>query len=335
MASFSFRKDTTTSRGSTNLKIPVGNPNELVIQPKGSIIYSPIDNFVYISDGANWDRVSGVNNPVDLSLPITQNRMAKWSDDFPPGGTYTTPVLQDSSLEVDNDGNAILNDTGNTPTSFPWLNGNFAAHGSVSTSYTFGASLDPTDPISFTPILTQLMGETTNSSLDRTVSSSIEISTPRRIKTKEIYDNGSVAIGHSAMEHIVHQGLDIKTSRNVAVGVGSSKHMSPQASDNVSIGWHSLSFPGVSTKRSVSIGSMANACSNGNVAIGFNSQDNGHANIIALGSDAQATGNNRIVIGSGVNPVCINNNDVISTSMYIPIQIGNDTYLLPLFKFKL
>src|SRR5260221_337346 len=126
------------------------------------MIYNPADNFVYVSDGATWDKISGVNNPVDNLLPITQNRVPRWAEDFPPGGAYSGVVLQDSALEIDRAGNAILMDAEEDLTTFPWKRGNFLANGSLVSGYCVGRSLDETDPTAFTPVVTQLPGKLGN-----------------------------------------------------------------------------------------------------------------------------------------------------------------------------
>lgn len=356
--SFSFRKAPIgTNKPSDPFKLPMGNPSDISIQPKGCMIYSPVDNFVYISDGANWDRVSGVNNPIDLLLPVTQHRMPKWSEDYPPGGAYTAPVLQDSSLEVDDDGNATLYDTGNTPSSFPWTNANLMVHGSIVSSYTFGNSLDATDPTIFTPVLTQIQGIPPSSNVP---TSNVPISNIRslEIHTREGYDGGSIAIGHSAMNDIVSSGIDSKSSRNVAVGVSAGKHFSTSATDNVCIGWSAWSglpsapvtgsgnifigsdsssrggTSGYANTGSIAIGAFSSARADDNIVIGYKSNDNGYNNIVSLGSNAVATGNNRLVLGSGIQVLEIPSHKIenLPTQTYITIQIGKETYLLPLSK---
>ena len=340
--SFTFRKDTVGSnKPNIPFKLPIGNPNELTIQPKGSMVYSPIDNFVYISDGLNWDRVSGVNNPVDLLLPVTQHRMAKWSEDYPPGSIYSSPVLQDSSLEIDDDGNAILSDTGNTPSTFPWTNANLMSQGSIVTSYTFGTSLDTSDPTSFIPVLTQLQG----------VSSSENDQNIGIVKTKDSYNEGSVVIGHAAMDDIISSSADPKSSRNVIVGVNSAKNFSTDATDNVCIGWSSnkgsgplsgkgnvsigssSSLNSPSTMGCVSIGAFSSASSNNNVVIGYDSSDGSYNNIVSLGSHTTAKGGNRLVLGSGIDVVKISPEKIDNNGgVYITIQVGIHTYMLPLMK---
>jgi len=348
--SFSFRKDSIGSnKPNVPFKLPMGNPSDISIQPKGCMIYSQADNFVYISDGVNWDRVSGVNNPIDLLLPVTQHRMPKWSEDYPPGGAYTAPVLEDSSLEVDDDGNATLYDTGNTPSSFPWVNANLMTHGSIVTSYTFGNSLDASDPTIFTPILTQI----------RSVPPPANNVPTNNVPAREGYDGGSIAIGHSAMNDIVSSGVDSKSSRNVAVGVSAGKHFSTSATDNVCIGWSAWSglpsapvtgsgnifigsdsssrggTSGYSNTGSIAIGAFSSVRADDNVVIGYKSNDNGYNNIVSLGSNAVATGNNRLVLGSGIQVKKISSHKIekdVSEQKYITIQIGKDTYLLPLLK---
>lgn len=341
------------------------------MQPRGSMIYSPTDGFVYISDGVNWDRISGVNNPVDILLPVTQHRMAKWSEEFPPGAAYTSPVLQDSSFEVDDDGNSILNDTGNTPDTFPWNNANFMTHGSVVTSYTYGTSLDPSDPTSFTPILTQLKGDSPGGE-----GAGREPITPGR-RLKERYDDGTVAIGHEALEDIVYSSSDSFSTRNVVVGVKAGKHLSADAMDNVGIGHGALQgFPGISSLSvqglnnvaigsnamirtttasdcvlvgantstgatsldTVVVGSKAKATANGSIVVGARSNDAGFNGVVILGSGVTAKGDNRLVLGSGIEIIKAVPDMVepgSSTNQEcLTIQIGAHSYLLPLLRLK-
>lgn len=283
--------------------LPVGDPNKLLSQPKGTMVYSSEDDFVYISDGTSWDRVSGVNNPADLLLPITQNRVAKWTQDYPPGGAYTSPVLQDSSFEVDDDGNAILHDTGNTPSAFPWFNGNLMVQGSLSTSYTFGISTSSTDPMSFSPVLTQTKGD--------------DIS------------EGSVAIGASALEEIVSLGPEINSKRNVAIGVSAGKQLSQEAQDNVFIGSGS-SKDTKYAKKAVSVGSDSSVMKSGNVVVGYGSSDSNLESVIVLGSEIEAKDRNSLVLGSGIKTIDINVAD--KETVYIKVQIGDEIYLMPLIK---
>lgn len=302
-------KEEPNGKSTAPFKLPIGDPGNLLIQPKGSMVYSPEDNFVYVSDGVNWDRVSGVNNPVDLLLPITQNRLSKWTEDYPPGGAYTSPVLQDSSLEVDDDGNSILNDTGNTPSSFPWLNGNFMAHGSISTSYSFGISTDSTDSTLFSPILTQIKGEG---------------------ETK--YDQGSISVGSMSMDSIVSIGPDVKSNRNVSLGVSAAQYLSPESADNVFIGW-STSKDVKDLNGCVSIGSNSSVKKDGNVVVGCGSLDSNLESVIVIGSKTQAKESNTLVLGSGIQTIEVSDETMHNkVKKYMKIQIGSDVYLMPLIK---
>jgi hypothetical protein len=399
--SFHVIKESDQNKGSapSSLKLPEGDPSNLQIQPKGSMIYSPGDNFVYVSDGTNWDRVSGVNNPVDILLPVTQHRMAKWAEDHPPGGAYPSPVLQDSAFEVDDDGNAILHDIGSHEEStFPWSNGNVMVQGSVVTSNTFGMSLDSIDPTSFIPILTQVKGGTiVNDSTTNTTTtvnggnsgttittvngggqdltsghsqargleeswSQILGSEPSAGRPRppgpgappggtsgtatavkmEIYENGSIAVGHGAMADIVYSGPDRKSIRNVAIGTNAGKHLSPDSMDNVLIGSDVKIVTNIGLESGVRgstvIGSSAESGASGNVILGYKASDGGHPNVIALGSGASASDDNRLILGSGIRASYPPFQSVADGTNpydgYLTVQIGAETYLLPLFKMS-
>lgn len=333
-------------------RIPVRVP--YAPHPKGELVYNPDDNFVYVSDGTTWDRVNGVNNPVDILLPVTRSKVPRWIEDYPPGMSYLSPVLQDSSLEVDDDGNGILNDTGNQLSSFPWTNGNLLCHGSMVTNYTFGLGLDSADPTSFIPIITPLKGSSSTSN---------NLENSNIPKNKEIYEEGSISIGYGSMENLILKSLNPESSKNTSIGVASMRYATEDAKNNVSIGWKSMegvndsgvkgaynvsigtenmktvttasnnvsighyATTGSTNKNMVVIGSESLGMGNGNVILGANSIDNGHDKVIILGSNGEANGNNRIVLGSGIEVVTSMNGGYA-----IQIQIGNETYQIPLIK---
>ncbi len=367
--SFSIKKDTDadTSRSTVHLRLPVGIPTDVVVQPKGSMIYNPVDQFVYVSDGINWDRLSGVNNPVDNLLPASGHRVTKWVEDFPPGNSYSTPVLQDSSMEIDDDGNATLNDTGNTPDAFPHLGGNLLVHGSLVTSYVIGLSLDPVDPTLFTPILGQTHGiaPTIVAAGDVGIGSGTTRDS-RDPKARSRYDNGSVAVGHCAMEQIMSSSSDPSSIKNTAMGVKALQHITVEAEDNTAIGWGAMmgespsSVTGINNvaigshsmgaattashnvvigagthtlptiNGAVVIGATSVAMTSGNVIIGYKSTDNGHGNVIMLGAGVSASGSDRLVLGSGITAKKAHPDN--ERLYHITIQIGDETYQLPLTK---
>ena len=375
--SFTIRSDTSTStvRGSSHFGLPVGNPTELVVQPKGSLVYCPTDGFVYVSDGTNWDRVSGVNNAADTMVPITQSRVPRWTEDYPTGnGQYLTgPVLQDSALDIDDSGNALLHDVGDQRQSFPWKNGNLATTGSLVTNYTVGMSLDPEDPLSFTPILTQTAGPR-EEDYAPDVSSLAGRDAGEASTRKDNYQNGSVVIGHGALDDIIMDSIEPTSTRNVLAGVMAGQHLASSAEDNVVVGAHALRGDsrslvvgsgntvvgadagaivsdthnvtasrnvvlGKSTKvthdvdRAVLVGAGARCFHSGNTVVGTDADDGNLPNVIVLGDHAVAKSGNRVVLDSGitVSPVDVSNGTphVVAS---ITVQIGNDTYLIPLLR---
>ena len=326
------------------LSVPVCRPVDFVGCQKGSLIYNPDDKFVYVYDGSSWDRVSGVNNPIDNLLQVGQNHVPRWVEDFPPGGAYTTAVLQDSSLEIDNDGNAVLNDMGDAPVAFPWTNGNMVVRGTVVTSRGVGISTNPDDPMAFVPILSQMKGALPTN----------------QIFAQTAYNDGSTAVGYGAMNNIATAKNPISKG-NTAIGTLAAKDISLDATDNTAIGVSSLisvtgngnvgvgahSFPGMVNgnhnvgvgsetvvQRDVSgatvVGSKSEASRSGNVIIGYSSTDGGHNNVIALGSGCAATGPDRIVLGSGVRVRPAEADSIYSG--YVRVQIGDNEYDMPLFR---
>ncbi len=308
------------------------------IYPQGSILYCNEDQFYYVYDGNQWDRISGVNNPVDNLLPITANRLPKWTEDYPPGGDYDTPVLQDSALSVDDEGNAILNDTGAVIDAFPWCNGNFMTKGSLITSQCVGLSLDSADSFIFTPILSQIRGSGDPAPL------------PEGVRSLERYENGSIAIGYASMENTIKTAADPMSINNVAVGPRTLRYADVSATNNVAIGTSCMEGAignkiagsnntcigkGVvvasTTSNVVGVGNNVVVTRDDNVVIGAKSGDGGHSAIVTLGSNVCARGDNRLVVGSGIsiNAVVADMDEKYVGSLNI--QIGDKTYRIPLF----
>jgi hypothetical protein len=298
----------------------------------GSIAYNKNDNFLYVSDGKNWDKISGVNNPADNLLPITQHTVPKWTEDYPPGGDYPTPVLQDSSLCIDDDGNAILNDSGNDLVAFPWTNGNMVTKGSMVTSRTFGMAVG-TDVLDFVPVLSQIPG---NVPADTMV-------------TKDHYQDGSIAIGFAAMENIINGSALPVSKGNVIIGTRAMQHSDPSASNNVIIGHNSVntgvetkfqgydntiiganSLTGIETKNSVVVGANSITKQSNNVIVGSKSTDDNHQNVVIVGSNVGALGDNRVVIGSGIK-LDLTVPPSMNVAGYLSVQIGTKTYKLALY----